>query len=176
MRVFTSVLSNSINRLLDRPQSKTCPNKTNRRRQTRRMTIESLERREVFSTDLLSAFAIGNDTGNTIARSVDVDSAGNSYMAGVFRGTVDFDPTSVVHPGDTDILTARGGADGYIAKYGPDNSLLWARRMGGDSPTINGAIDEVKEVKVDNNGNAYVVGNFVGSNVVNQSVINVHCS
>ena len=41
-----------------------------RRVQSRRLSLKSLECREVFSTDLLSAFAIGNNTGNS---SVDFD-------------------------------------------------------------------------------------------------------
>ena len=82
--------------------------------QSRRLSLESLERREVFSTDLLSALAIGNNTGETgfsdAASDVASDIAGNSYMAGNFSGTVDFDPAST-RPGDTDKLTSRGVAD-----------------------------------------------------------------
>ena len=139
--------------------------KRHRRRTSRRMVMESLERREVFSTDLLSAFAVGNGTGRTLAREVAADVAGNSYMAGLFSGTVDFDPSSA-HPGDTDVPTARGAGDAYIAKYAPDNSLLWAQRMGGDSMIASatfGAIDEVADIKVDNNGNVFAVGNYAGS-------------
>jgi len=135
-----------------------------RRVQSRKMTLESLERREVFSTDLLFALAIGNDTGSSLARDVASDSAGNSYMAGSFSGTVDFDPASN-RTGDTDILTSRGVSDAYVAKYAPDNSLIWAIRMGGDLTTSAdfGPDDTASSLSVDSSGNVYVVGNFKGS-------------
>ena len=142
------------------------PKRSTRASRERKMLFESLERREVFSTDLLSAFAYGNDTGGTLAKSVAVDVAGNSYMSGAFSGTVDFDP-SMTHVGDTDILTARGSQDAYVAKYAPDNSLIWAHRMGGDDqvvstlpPTFN---DIGNKVKVDTTGNVFVVGSFKGA-------------
>ena len=135
-----------------------------RRVQSRKMSLESLERREVFSTDLLSALAIGNDTGSSLARDVASDSAGNSYMAGSFSGTVDFDPASN-RTGDTDILTSRGVSDAYVAKYAPDKSLIWAIRMGGDLTTSAGfgPDDNASSLSVDSSGNVYVVGNFKGS-------------
>ena len=135
-----------------------------RRVQSRKMTLESLERREVFSTDLLFALAIGNDTGSSLARDVASDSAGNSYMAGSFSGTVDFDPAAT-HPGDKDILTSRGVSDAYVAKYAPDKSLIWAIRMGGDSTTSAGfgADDRAASLSVDSNGNVYVTGQYMGA-------------
>jgi len=137
-----------------------------RRVQSRRLSLESLERREVFSTDLLFALAIGNDTGSSSAMDVASDSAGNSYMAGNFSGTVDFDPAST-RTGDTDILTSRGVADAYVAKYAPDKSLIWAIRMGGDSPNAasagSGSDDVASSLSVDSSGNVYVSGNFKGS-------------
>jgi len=135
-----------------------------RRVQSRKMTLESLERREVFSTDLLSAFAIGNNTGNSSAMDVASDIAGNSYMAGSFSGTVDFDPASD-HPGNTDILTSRGVTDAYVAKYAPDKSLIWAIRMGGDSTTSAGfgPDDRATSLSVDSNENVYVTGQYKGS-------------
>ncbi|MCU0707583.1 MAG: hypothetical protein MUF23_04770 [Pirellula sp.] len=98
--------------------------RTNRRSnaKSRRLLFENLERREVFSTDFLSAFAIGGETGNAIVNQVISDSTGNTYHRGNFSGTIDLDPAAT-YPDDKDILTA-ASTTGYIAKYAPDNSLL----------------------------------------------------
>lgn len=165
MRVSTSILSQSMNRILGASRPTSTQRKSKQRSAKRRLVMESLERRELYSTDLISAFAIGNDVGKSRAMNVAADTAGNSYMTGSFSGRVDFDP-SATHAGDTDILTARGAQDAYVAKYAPDNSLIWARRMGGDSATASvalGQLDTGANIQVDGSGNVYVVGNFAGS-------------
>lgn len=159
-------LVNTLHRLLWAPSSKsTRPARPTRRARPSKLTLESLERREVFSTDLLSAFALGNDTGHSAQLGIAVDSAGNSYASGYFEGTVDFDP-SMTHLGDTDILTSRGARDAFVAKYAPDDSLLWALRMGGDSEVggVESSIigDCANGIAVDANQNVYVVGHYIG--------------
>src|SRR5262249_5859359 len=101
---------------------------------------------------------IGNDAGSTNAWDVATDAAGNSYVTGWFSGTVDFDQAAA-HAGNNDILTARGGTrDAFVAKYAPDDTLKWVTRMGGDSDAdVGHAID------VDNSGNVYVTGQFLGT-------------
>ncbi|MCU0720754.1 MAG: hypothetical protein MUC83_13680, partial [Pirellula sp.] len=89
-----------------------------RSRRNRRLKLESLERRELFSVDFLSGFSLGVDTNSPSVMDNAVDSAGNHYVAGYFSGTVDFDPANE-HGGGIDLLTARGGSDGFVAKYGP---------------------------------------------------------
>src|SRR5439155_12885533 len=54
------------------------------------------------------------------------------------------------------------GADAYVAKYAPDGSLVWARRMGGDVVTSS-ADDGARGVAVDGGGNVYVAGQFNGT-------------
>jgi hypothetical protein len=122
-----------------------------------------LERREVFVASLDSVLAIGNDdvTGVHVARDVETDSAGNSYLTGAFSGTVDFD-LGATHANDADILTARGSADVFVAKYAPDNSLVWVTRMGGDLASTN-ETDIGRKIAVDAAGTVYVAGQFVGS-------------
>jgi hypothetical protein len=61
---------------------------------------------------------IQTDVGYTVAG----DSAGNVVVAGSFQGTADLAGV---------ILTSAGGSDIFVAKYAPDGTALWARRIGG---------------------------------------------
>ncbi|MCG2683351.1 MAG: GEVED domain-containing protein, partial [Planctomycetales bacterium] len=70
----------------------------------------------------IRAGAAGDDVGQAVA----ADSAGNAYVAGTFRGTVDFDPGVGVYN-----LTSAGGSDVFVAKYSSSGALLWARAIGG---------------------------------------------
>jgi hypothetical protein len=74
----------------------------------------------------------------------------------MFAGTVDFD-LNHVHVDDTDLLTARGTGDAYVAKYGPVDSLVWVQRMGGDGA------DTASKLAVDSSGAIYVMGTFLNS-------------
>jgi hypothetical protein len=124
-----------------------CPSGTRQpaRRPHPRLGVQQLEDRSTPSVTFDSAFALGDDTGRTSTNDVAVDTTG------WFKNTVDFDPADPADAGDT--LTAVD-ADAFVAKYAPDNSLVWVRRMGAKA----GA-----EVVLDAGGNAYVVGNFDGT-------------
>ena len=163
MQVTASIWSQAFKSLFDKSQKKGTDVKAARRRTVRRLTLESLERREVFSGDpLFSAISIGNATGSSTAFDIAVDSSDNSsYVTGSFSGTVDFDPSST-RLDNSDILTARGSEDAYVAKYAPDNSFLWAKRMGGDS-LLSGRTDCGWKITIDGSGNVLVAGSFVGS-------------
>jgi hypothetical protein len=124
--------------------------------------METLEDRTVPTVTLGTALSVGHELGSSTALDVAADAAGNSYMVGSFSGTTDFDPSHTL-PGNADILTARGTQDGYIAKYAPDNSLLWVRRMGGDNTVVDHNLDSTTDVAVDASGNVYIAGNFFGS-------------
>jgi hypothetical protein len=78
------------------------------------------------------------------------DVAGNTYLRGIFGGTVDFDQ-SIVRPDGTDVLIAQSAADGFLAKYASDNTLLWVRNI------------SANEFKLDSAGNIFVAGSFTGS-------------
>jgi hypothetical protein len=76
---------------------------------------------------------------------------------------VDFDPAAT-HGSDTDVLTAHGGHDIYVAKYRPDNSLIWAVRMGSDTDIPNSFTSDMgTAITVDGSGNVYAVGRFFGT-------------
>lgn len=81
--------------------------------------------------------------------------ASGVYLAGIFMGTIDFDPSAT-----TNSLTSLGGGpdgDGFFAKYDVNGALLWRDRIGS---TGN---DRVIGIVVDNSQNVYVSG-FIGAN------------
>ncbi|MSR56778.1 MAG: hypothetical protein EXS05_03795 [Planctomycetaceae bacterium] len=127
------------------------------------VAAEVLEERALLSAAFGSALSIGNDASNS-ANDVATDQGGNSYNTGYFSGIVDFDQAAA-HSGDTDILTARGATDAFVAKYAPDNSLAWVQRMGGDATNVNNAFltDSGSKIAIDGNGSVYVTGQFMGS-------------
>ncbi len=90
----------------------------------------------------------GKSTDNS--RSIAVDKNGNTYIAGTFYGTTDFNPG----PG-VDTLSPRGTQEAFLAKYDPNGNYLWAIRIGGDRA------DEGNAVALDEDGNVYVTGFFV---------------
>lgn len=124
----------------------------------RKLCAERLEDRTVLSATFGSALSIGNGLDSSTTFDVGADSAGNSYIAGMYAGTVDFD-LSAVHAGDADIRTAQGAGDAYIAKYAPDDSLVWVRSLGGSSD-----LAEVgRKIAIDASGFVYVAGEFAVS-------------
>jgi len=129
-------------------------------RPRRMRRFESLEERTVFSANFASALSIGG-TGQDGVYDTATDAAGYSYVTGEFSGTVDFD-LSQTHVGDSDILTARGSRDAFVAKYAPDDSLVWVQRMGGDAVQANYS-DIGRSIALDSLGNVYVAGEFYQS-------------
>jgi hypothetical protein len=122
-----------------------------------RLGIEGLEDRRVLSADFGSAFAISGATGFDTG----VDAAGNVYVAGSFKGVVDFDPGAGSYN-----LTSRQDAtsayitDLFVAKYDANNGLLWANRMGGrpvNFPTGG------PNLAVGADGSVWVTGSFTGA-------------
>lgn len=76
---------------------------------------------------------------------IGIDSYGNSYVTGVFRGDTHF--------GDS-TLTSSGLYDIFIAKLDPDGNWLWGTRAGGTDFDIG------NDISVDSSGNSYVTGYF----------------
>ena len=77
---------------------------------------------------------------------------GSVYLTGWFVGAVDFDPG----PG-VDYLTSNGSDDVFLSKFAPDGDLLWARTWGAE------LWDSGHAVTVDQAGDVYVVGVFLGT-------------
>ena len=84
------------------------------------------------------------------ASGVALDSAGNVYTVGNFRGTADFDPGAGVF----NLTAASLARNAFISKLDSDGNFVWARAMDGSG---NLATD----VALDAAGNVYSVGSFV---------------
>ncbi len=78
-------------------------------------------------------------TERDIPKGVTLDDAGNVYIVGQTFGTFP-DQTSA------------GGWDAFLRKYTPDGDEVWTRQFGG------GGGESAASVKIDKEGNAYVVG------------------
>ena len=99
-------------------------------------------------------FDWANSIGNTNLDQINamsVDNNGNSYSAGAFQGTIDFDPSASVYN-----MTANGTSDIYILKLDNQGNFVWAIQMGGSS--ADAAID----IECDNDGNILLTGSFRG--------------
>jgi len=126
-------------------------------RRALRPRLESLEGRVVLSASFDSVVGVTSGAGHgPLPASNAVDASGNMYVAGTFARQTDFDPANE-RPDGSDILTPRGSTDAFIAKYAPDNSLIWVRRMGGDATNT---FDSGSDVAVDSVGNVFVTGSF----------------
>jgi len=115
------------------------------------MVFEQLESRRLLAGDFgwaITRGAGGSDRGNALA----VDPSGNPVIAGVFNGTFDFDPS-----GGATALSAPGSNAAFVAKYRPDQSLAWARALGGSGE------QNVQGIAADNAGNVIVAGYFSGT-------------
>jgi len=95
-----------------------------------------------------------NDRGTGIA----VDSSGNIYATGSFRGTADFDPGQ-----DTFEITAAGGSDIFVTKLNASGTLVWVSPMGGTSDDGMATDENGPSVTVDDSGNVYATGSFEDS-------------
>jgi hypothetical protein len=64
--------------------------------------------------------ALGNSFGDS-ANAIAVDPAGNSYVAGDFRGTLDF--------GNNIVLTSTGAIDGFVMKLDTSGTVQWVHQL-----------------------------------------------
>ena len=151
------------------PRTRSAASSARRRprdRRAARPSLESLEGRVVLSTVAFdSVLDVGNDTASIIPNENAVDKAGNTYVTGLLYGRMDLDP-NVDHADGSDILTPAGSSSAYIAKYAPDNTLVWARQVGSSYLRLTNANDPFEQgrgIAVDAAGNVYATGDFVGT-------------
>jgi hypothetical protein len=84
-------------------------------------------------------------TGNDYCYSIVIDSTGNSYVTGYFRGTASFGDTTLTSSGEDNI---------FVAKLDSDGNWLWAKQASGDLS---------QSIAIDSSGNSYVTGYFAGT-------------
>jgi len=93
-------------------------------------------------------------TDGDFGQSVAVDSYGNVYITGYFKGTnVDFNPDPV----DVDLHTSAGEEDIFLTKINFDGSYGFTKTMGGTDR------DFAQSVAVDGSENFYITGYFRGT-------------
>jgi gliding motility-associated-like protein len=80
-----------------------------------------------------------------------LDRSGNIFLAGAFRGTVDFDPEAGVNN-----LISSGEQDVFLAKYTSAGAYIWARSIGGSGVVFSNSI------AVERSGNIFTGGMFWG--------------
>jgi subtilisin-like proprotein convertase family protein len=99
-------------------------------------------------------FGLGGTAADTGQRSV-VDAAGNIYVVGDFSSDkVDFDPG----PGTFNLSNPHGDYEGFLAKYDPSGTFLWARSIGGVGDDITW------RAVLDSSGNVWAIG-WLGSTI-----------
>lgn len=111
------------------------------------------------SGNLLWGHSFGGE-GNDLALSITHDNDGYVYLCGQFTASVDFDPGA----GET-ILNAPPATNfaGYIIKLDGSGNLNWVKQING----MEGSFVHGDAISVDDLGNVYVSGEFVGAIDVN---------
>ena len=99
----------------------------------------------------------GSTSSSDSSQALAVDNAGNVYVTGSFRGTVNFGGTT---------RTAVRNGDIFAAKYTASGNLSYVFTAGGTST------DYGRGIAVDSNGNAYVSGNFDDSITIGGQTLN----
>lgn len=79
-----------------------------------------------------------------------LDTAGDIYLTGDFKGTVDFNPGL-----DDSILTSAGNEDIFILKVDGNGDFIWVKQMGSTG------VDKGTSISVDAKGNVYTTGHFI---------------
>ncbi len=94
-------------------------------------------------------------SGSVYPAGVAVDSVGNSWVSGLFSGSVSLAGTN---------LNGTGRLNTFLAKLDPNGNPLWARKLGGTNDFGNGLV-------VDQLGNSYVASSFSGAAVFGGNVL-----
>jgi hypothetical protein len=90
--------------------------------------------------------------GNDYGSSVSFDDHYDVLLAGVFDGTVDFDPDAGVSN-----RTSNGLSDGFLLKLNGTGNYVWCNQIGGVGN------DQISDVSLDSRDNIYITGFFSDS-------------
>lgn len=93
-----------------------------------------------------------NGSGHDYIEAVDVDSSGNIFITGGFYSTS-------LNFGTTSISNTNNYKDAFIAKYNSTGNFQWVKKIGGTND------EDVRNIKLDNNGNIYITGHFSSPNL-----------
>jgi hypothetical protein len=96
---------------------------------------------------------LGSNSQDESSRSIATDGLGNVYVAGLFGGTVDFDPGAGTYN-----LTSIASSDIFFAKYNSAGAFVWARQVGGGSSD-----DTINKIFIDASLNVFIAGSFRGT-------------
>ena len=86
------------------------------------------------------------------SRALEADAAGNILVAGSFQSDVDFDPGSEEH-----IVASTGYSNIFVFQLNNEGAFNWVKTVQG--PSSNNCFD----IALDNDGNIYLTGDFVGT-------------
>jgi hypothetical protein len=100
------------------------------------------------------AKSMGGNTGIFTTTRIAIDGGGNVYTTGIFRGTVDFDPSLA----GVSTLSTAGSSDIFIRKLDSSGNFIWAKSMGN-----NTSDDFSTSIAIDGSGNVYTTGYFYGT-------------
>jgi hypothetical protein len=123
------------------------------------LNLTSAGEKDIFVTKINSAGnivwakqlgGVNTDVGYGIA----VDTSGNVYTTGSFRGAADFDPSLAIAN-----LNSVGGTnnDIFVSKLDSMGNYVWAERLGGTN------YDNANAIALDAAGNIYLTGSFKGT-------------
>jgi hypothetical protein len=103
--------------------------------------------------------------GFDIPNAITVDPSGNTYVAGYFNGTVDFDPGTAVFN-----LTSGSSRNIFTLKLDVNGNLAWANSFQGTST------DFPKSIVLDAVGNVYSTGGFKGTTDFDPGTATSNCT
>ncbi len=110
----------------------------------------------ISKLDLLGNFVWAKQFGGPstdIAYAIDTDTSSNVYIAGLFQGTADFDPSGAIFN-----LVSAGSNDPFICKIDSTGNFVWAKHMGSGLGS-----NVVFSIYVDKYNNVYSTGSFTGT-------------
>jgi hypothetical protein len=120
--------------------------------------------RTINSTILprIALSATGSGDSAEYARTVYVDSSGNTYVGGDAYSTIDF--------GGGNTVENTGSSDFFIAKYNSSGTIQWAR---GEQTGTAVADDYLYDITGDDSGNIYAVGATSAYPIIFSSDVNI---
>ena len=112
----------------------------------------------IFSWDAQANFRWAESIGSSLGGwdqglDIAVDDSGNSHITGYFQTLVDFDPGPGTH-----FLTTNGFNDVFVLKLDNSGSFKWAVSFGDSTYHDRGYA-----INVDDSGNVYTTGSFLGN-------------